>query len=375
VLGRAGPGRVPDARVSGALGGHKGARRLVSQVIPRRTSYTAEHPVPAGTRPENALTDAPVTVRLRYQPPYGWAAMLGHLEARAIEGVEEVRGATYRRTVASSGLLGSIEVRHEPSRGGLAVTVRFPSVDARPSLMSRVRCVFDVGADPETIGRHLSRDPSLAPLVALRPGLRVPGGWEGFELAVRAVLGQQVTVVAARRLAGRLVALCGPWLPEAARPSPALSRFFPSPEHVAAADLGPLGMPGARRATLKALAEAALHDPDLFRPRGSLDEAVARLRAIRGVGEWTAQYIALRALRESDAFPANDVGLLRGAAGLWGHRPTAAELLRRAEPWRPWRAYAAQHLWAADAAVASLGAHPVASTIASRNEPRRKEQP
>jgi AraC family transcriptional regulator, regulatory protein of adaptative response / DNA-3-methyladenine glycosylase II len=139
-------------------------------------------------------------------------------------------------------------------------------------------------------------------------------------------------VGAARRLASRLVALCGPVVSEAARLSATLSHAFPLPEQVAAADLAALGMPRARRASLKALAEATLANPDLFRAGGSLEEAIARLRAIRGVGDWTAHYI----------------GLLRGAA-VGGVRPTSAELLRRAEPWRPWRAYAAQHLWASDA--------------------------
>jgi AraC family transcriptional regulator of adaptative response / DNA-3-methyladenine glycosylase II len=282
---------------------------------------------------------AGVTLRLRYKPPYDWDAMLGYLAARAIDGVEEVADGAYRRTVAHDGKLGTVEVVHEPQRHNLAVTVRFPCVRAIPAILARVRRVFDVGADIETIGAHLSRDPFLAPLVAQRPGLRAPGGWDGCELAVRAVLGQQVTVVAARKLAGQLVALCGETL------SGPLPRAFPSPERVAAADLGALGMPGARRAALKALAEAARADPHLFRPFGTIEEAIARLRSIRGIGEWTAQYIALRALRETDAFPASDIGLLRGAARK-GARPTPAALLRRAEPWRPWRAYAAQHLWA-----------------------------
>jgi AraC family transcriptional regulator of adaptative response / DNA-3-methyladenine glycosylase II len=151
-------------------------------------------------------------------------------------------------------------------------------------------------------------------------------------------------VVAARRLAGRLVALCGKALPETeSGPHLGLSRAFPSPERVATADLGALGMPNARRAALKALAEEAVSDPHLFQP--------VRLRAIRGIGEWTAQYIALRALRETDAFPASDIGLLRGATVDRGARPTPIDLLQRAEHWRPWRAYAAQHLWAADAGV------------------------
>ena len=298
-----------------------------------------------------SVAEAGVTLRLRYRPPYDWQAMLAYLDARAIDGVEEVADAAYRRTVSHEGLLGTVEVRHEPAQNSLAVTVRFPCVRALPAILFRVRRVFDVGADIGTIGAHLSRDPFLAPLVRLRPGLRAPGGWEGFELAVRAVLGQQVSVVAARRLAGRLVALCGEPLPEAGRLHRGLSHAFPSPECVAAADLGALRMPGARRAALKALSDAATTDRDLFRPFGNVEEAIARLRTIRGVGEWTAQYIALRALRETDAFPASDVGLLRGAANAAGARSTPADLLRRAEPWRPWRAYAAQHLWAADAGM------------------------
>ncbi|HXV63926.1 MAG TPA: AlkA N-terminal domain-containing protein [Vicinamibacteria bacterium] len=294
--------------------------------------------------PRGSVAEAGVTLRLRYRPPYDWRAMLDYLEARAIEGVEAVSEGVYRRTVSHEGHLGTVAVRHEPAHDNLAASICFPSVRALPAILARVRRVFDVGADIETIDAHLSQDPLLAPLVALRPGLRAPGAWDGFELAVRAILGQQVSVQAARRLAGRLVALCGETLPE----SDGLSLAFPTPERVMSTSLETLGMPSARRAALHALAETAVMDPSLFRTFGTIDEAIGRLRAIRGVGEWTAQYIALRALREPDAFPASDVGLLRGAAQA-GARPTPAELLERAEPWRPWRAYAAQHLWAADA--------------------------
>jgi AraC family transcriptional regulator of adaptative response / DNA-3-methyladenine glycosylase II len=159
-------------------------------------------------------------------------------------------------------------------------------------------------------------------------------------------------VGAARQLAGRLLTLCKNDLPPGRSVGSALTRAFPTAEQVAAADLSTLGMPAARRATLRALARAAMNDKDLFRSRGTMDEAIARFRAIPGIGEWTAQYIALRALRETDAFPASDIGLLRGVAGE-GARPTPADLVRRAEPWSPWRAYAAQHLWASDA-----GTHP-----------------
>jgi AraC family transcriptional regulator, regulatory protein of adaptative response / DNA-3-methyladenine glycosylase II len=189
----------------------------------------------------------------------------------------------------------------------------------------------------------------MAALVAKRPGLRAPGGWDGFEIAVRAVLGQQISVVAARRLAGQLAALQGRAVPRSFLMHPDLSRAFPTAKRLATSSSIGLGMPAARLMALKAVAEAAVADPNLFRPFGNIEETVARLRTIRGIGEWTAQYIALRAIREMDAFPATDIGLLRSIASVNGEKTKASDLLMRAESWRPWRAYAAQHLWAADA--------------------------
>jgi AraC family transcriptional regulator of adaptative response / DNA-3-methyladenine glycosylase II len=180
-------------------------------------------------------------------------------------------------------------------------------------------------------------------LVKARPGLRVPGAWDGFELALRAVLGQQITVSAAAGLAGRMVATYGERLVE---PDGYLTHVFPRPEVLANADLRSLGMPAARAATLSAVAAAVKKDPRLFDATCGLDDAIERLRSIRGIGEWTAQYIALRQLREPDAFPAADIGLMRAIARHEGQKHSAAELLDRANAWRPWRAYAAQHLWA-----------------------------
>ena len=297
--------------------------------------------------PEGSVAAMGVTVRLRYRAPYDWPAMLAFLGTRAIDGVERIEGECYVRSVAHDGAVGTVEVAHVPERDSLAVAIRFPCVRALPAIIARVRRVFDLGADVASIAAHLARDRMLAPLIARRPGLRVPGGWDGFGLAVRAVLGQQVTVAAARRLAGQLVALCGAALP-AGLGGPGVMRVFPDAARVAAADLSTLGMPAARRATLVALAHAVLAEPRLFEPLATIEDTVARLRAIRGVGDWTAHYIALRAAREPDAFPASDLGLLRGAARN-GARPSPAELAARAERWRPWRAYAAQHLWAADA--------------------------
>ena len=274
--------------------------------------------------------------------------MLAYLQARAIRGIEVVDSGRYLRTVEIDGAMGSIEVTHLPDRQSLGVSIRFPDVRSLPAIVARVRRQFDLGADIETINDHLSGDPVLAPLVAQRPGLRAPGGWDGFEIAVRAVLGQQISVVAARRLAGQLVALHGRAVPRSFLLHPELSRVFPTAKRLVSASSIGLAMPAARLKALKTIAESALADPNLFRPFGSIEETVARLRTISGIGEWTAQYIALRAIREMDAFPASDIGLLRSVASMDGEKATPAHLVSRAEAWRPWRAYAAQHLWAAN---------------------------
>jgi AraC family transcriptional regulator of adaptative response / DNA-3-methyladenine glycosylase II len=297
----------------------------------------------------DALAASGVTVRLPYRAPYDWPAMLSHLRARAIDGVEQVDDATYRRTFAHAGTTGTVEIAHRPEARSLAATIRLSCVRALPAIVARIRRVFDLGADVAAIGEHLARDPLLAAEIAARPGLRVPGGWDGFELAARAILGQQVSVEAARRLLGQLARACGTQLPALPSSAPLPRLVFPSAEQVVPADLSALRAPEARRRALVAMAQAALDDPHLFEPLATLEQTVERLRSIRGVGEWTAQYIALRAAREPDAFPASDVGLLRGAAGD-GARPSPRALEARAERWRPWRAYAAQHLWAADAA-------------------------
>ncbi|MBZ6076041.1 DNA-3-methyladenine glycosylase 2 family protein [Microvirga sp. WGZ8] len=287
-----------------------------------------------------------MTVRLRYRAPYDWDAMLSFLKARAIDGVECVEGGIYRRTVLLDGQAGTIAILHLPEKESLEAVIRFPEVRALPAIVARIRRVFDLGADIMTVSNHLARDPHLARLIEARPGLRVPGGWDGFEVAMRAILGQQVSVKAGRQLGSKLARICGTTL--VTPHGEGLALTFPTAAQVTDADLSSLGMPLARKSALKAVAEAAVADPYLFQPLATVEETVARLSAIRGIGEWTAHYIALRAVREPDAFPASDIGLLRGAAGEDGVRPSPLELQKRAEAWRPWRAYAAQHLWAAD---------------------------
>ncbi|HLI65326.1 MAG TPA: AlkA N-terminal domain-containing protein [Caulobacteraceae bacterium] len=297
-------------------------------------------------------TAGAVTLKLAYRAPYDWQAMLAFLAARAIPGVEVVRDGVYARAIELDGVRGALRVAPAVGESRLAVAINFPRLDLLPAIIARLRRVFDLAADPLTIGAHLAEDPELAPLVAARPGLRVPGAWDGFEMAVRAVLGQQITVSAAIALAGRVAREYGGPIPEPLPGFESIAHAFPSAERLAGVDLSGLPMPRARSKALEALAAAAAADPDLFGPRGDLETAITRLTALPGIGEWTAQYIAMRQLREPDAFPAADIGLMRAMASADGVRPDARALLARAERWRPWRAYAAQHLWAADPAAA-----------------------
>jgi AraC family transcriptional regulator of adaptative response / DNA-3-methyladenine glycosylase II len=211
--------------------------------------------------------------------------------------------------------------------------------------VARLRRLLDLDCDVRIVGDHLSRDPRLASSVAARPGLRVPGAWDGFETAVRAILGQQITVSAARQLAGKMAERFGAPLP---RSFSRLRRRFPRPEALAGADIESLAMPRARARAVSALAAEVVANPDLLSPVGDLEDNLRRLERLPGIGKWTAQYIAMRVFREPDAFPASDVGLLRSMETTRSGvtvRPSPEELSEMAEAWRPWRAYAAQHLW------------------------------
>lgn len=285
--------------------------------------------------------DPGLTLLLSYRPPYDWASIIDFLRARAIDGLESVRDDTYSRVIELGDATGFLTVGHVPDQSALRVTVNFPRLDALPVIIARVRRMFDLSADVGAIVEVLSADPVLAPLVAARPGLRVPGGWDGFEIAIRAVLGQQITVRAAINLACRIVAAYGTPIDGA---TAELRHAFPKPAQLIDATF--TGMPGSRAATLQHLAREAHADPHLFDPRRDLAETVANLRRLPGIGEWTAQYIALRALGETDAFLAADVGVLNGFAAR-SPRLNPAALLARAESWRPWRAYAVLHLWMA----------------------------
>lgn len=283
----------------------------------------------------------PLTFWLNYQPPLHWPSLLGFLAARCIAGIETVQDGVYSRSVVLGDRHGVVQVR--AVRGHrLLLRVTGVQTAALPGLIARVRRVFDLNAQPGRIEAHLGRDPLMARLIAVRPGLRVPQGWDGFEQAMRTVLGQQISVAGAMTLAARLVARYGKPLVQQVAAGTGLTHVFPTPEALVGEDLSDLGMPRSRAATLSLMARALLDDPHLLRPGVDLDSWVQRLCQLRGIGPWSAQYLALRQLGAADALPLGDVALIKALRVLEG---ADVKLADRALAWSPWRAYAAQHLW------------------------------
>jgi AraC family transcriptional regulator of adaptative response / DNA-3-methyladenine glycosylase II len=282
------------------------------------------------------------TLTLPYRPPYDWPHMLAFFRARAIQGVEYVTVDGYHRTIRCHGGPGVLQVTHAPKGHGLVVKMALPDSRDLMALVDRLRRMFDLDANLEAVHQALTADPLLAPLVQQFEGLRLPGAWDPFETAVRAVVGQQISVKAARTVLGRIVERTGP--PVALADTPQLTRCFPTAEELLRADPAPAGMSGRRWQTLVGLARAVTDGVIDLRLHTDLEEFVRRLTRLPGIGPWTAQYIALRALGEPDAFPAGDLGLIQALA-CNGAKPTQGQLLARADAWRPWRAYAATYLW------------------------------
>jgi AraC family transcriptional regulator of adaptative response / DNA-3-methyladenine glycosylase II len=286
-----------------------------------------------------ADTDA-FALRLDYRPPLDWPALLAFLGVRALPGVEQVNEDRYERTARLGHCAGWIAVSRHPSRHALVAQVSLSLAPKLMELRARLRAVFDLDARPEVIAAHLRRDRRLRADVRAHPGLRVPGAFDPFELAVRAVLGQQISVAAARTLAGRLVARFGTPLGGSRA---GLSALFPAASALAAVRveaLQALGLTSARAQTLKGLAEALASGRVNLSSGVEPERLVGLLQEVRGIGEWTAQYIALRALSWPDAFPAGDLGV-HHALGV----RSAREAKEVAEGWRPWRAYGVAHLW------------------------------
>ena len=299
----------------------------------------------ASGRPDLSDPAAPGMIRLRlpYRPPIDLARILGFLGARAIPGVESVNGGRYRRTLLLPNGTGILSVGPAAGSGGdpgyAECELQLEDLRDLTAAVQRCRRLLDLDADPEAVAGYLSASgPVLGPLAAACPGRRVPGHVDGAELALRAVLGQQISVAAARRLGERLVATYGKPLD---RPEGPLTHCFPAVETLAAADPAALPMPRARAAALAGLAAALASGELSLDPGAERDRAEAQLLAMPGIGPWTASYIRMRALSDPDAFLPSDVGV-RNALRRLGARK-AEEL---AGSWRPWRSYAVQHLWA-----------------------------
>lgn len=270
-----------------------------------------------------------MTLRLDYRPPLDWAALLRFIAARALPGIEAVEGQTYVREVRLGPHRGRVRVSEQEPGAPLHAEIAVSLAPVLMPLVARLRRLLDLDAHPLAIAEHLSRDRRLRPLVQAHPGLRVPGAFDGYEIAVRALLGQQVSVAAATTLAGRLIARCGGELP-----APEALAAMPV-EAVAA-----IGLPRARAAALITLATAIAGGEVVLEPGVDPLTTQAALEALPGIGPWTSSYLLMRAIGWPDAFPAGDL-VLRNTLGL----KTAREVTARAESWRPWRAYAALHLW------------------------------
>ncbi len=289
-----------------------------------------------------------LTVRLPWHRPYDWDGIADFLAGRATPGVEQVAGDRYLRTISISGEVGVIECRADTADGSVRLSVHGIATQSLLPLVQRVREMFDLDAPVAEIAKLVNADRELGKMLRNRPGIRVPGAWDGFELTVRAILGQQVSVKAATTLAGRIANRYGESvvLPETVSdPDSALklNRLFPTPQKLARARFNDIGLVRSRADAIRCVAQAVCNGSLSFDNAQDPEDFRQSLTSIRGVGDWTAQYVAMRALKYPDAFPASDLGLLK-AIGVSGNTGTK-ELRRRAESWRPWRSYAAMLLW------------------------------
>jgi len=294
---------------------------------------------------DRLAADGGLTLRLAYQPPLDWAVMLGYFRARAIAGVEHVSEDTYRRTTAIDGDPGVIELR-QGTEEHLLLQLHLPHWEGLIHHVERARRIFNLDADTGAVVEQLAGDPLLGPLIQARPGLRPPGAWDPFEIGVRAIVGQQVSVAAANTIVARLVARTGTAIPGLGQLG--LTHLFPAPADLANADLDGLGLTTARARAVAAFARAVLDGHIAFDRSTTLQQFADALTATAGLGPWTAHYIALR-LGEPDAFPAADSGLHHALSRATGHSVTTREAEALAQGWRPHRAQAAAQLWLADA--------------------------
>ncbi|MDH3513158.1 MAG: DNA-3-methyladenine glycosylase, partial [Gammaproteobacteria bacterium] len=293
-------------------------------------------------------TETGLTVRLPYRKPFDWRGLMQFFTDRATPGVEQVLDDVYLRSIAVNKQSGVVECRHLKTDNSISLTLHGVATAEIFQVVQRARELLDLDAPVAEIGATLGADKDLGRMIKQRPGVRVPGAWDGFELTVRAILGQQVSVKAATTLAGRIAARYGAAIELPASfggrgDSLTIERLFPGPEKLMRARFNNIGLVTTRAETIRRVAAAVVRGELSFDNSQDIDEFCRSLTAIRGIGDWTAQYVAMRAMKSPDAFPASDLGLLKAIAK--GENTKPVELLRRAESWRPWRAYAALLLW------------------------------
>lgn len=298
----------------------------------------------AGEKSELAGRTASLTVRLPYRSPFDWQNMLGFFNGRATPGVEQVSNQTYRRTLSTNGDHSVVEIQPDARAGYLSLTLRSVNTNSLFETVQSAREVFDVDAPIGEIAATLGKDSALRKVLRNFPGIRVPGAWDGFELTIRAILGQQISVKAATTIAGRIAERYGePLKLDSSQNESELTRIFPTPERLARARFNNIGIVGSRAETIRRVAKAVLSGDIRFDAAQDPREFCEALKSVRGIGEWTAQYVAMRALKNPDAFPGSDLGLTKAIR--YPERVAPKELETLAEEWRPWRAYAAMLLW------------------------------
>lgn len=287
---------------------------------------------------------AMLTVRLPYRRPFNWSAILDFFAARATPGVEVVNGDTYFRTITSDDDHGVVQISPDKRDGYLSLTLHCVNTNALFEIVQTAREVFDLDAPISEIRATLGKDQVLKAMLRKNPGFRVPGAWDGFEVTIRAILGQQISVKAATTIAGRIAHKYGERLdlPGTSIDS-GLSHIFPTAERLRRARLSNIGLVRSRAETIRRVSAAVVNGDLNFDVAQEPEQFCEILQSIKGVGDWTAQYVAMRALKNPDAFPGSDLGLIKAIA--YPDRVTPKELITQAEDWRPWRAYAALLLW------------------------------
>ena len=333
---------LPMSHVSSAAG--YGSIRRFNDAFRKTYGRSPRELRRAGDESGPAGRTATLTVRLPYRRPFDWSGFLEFFAARATPGVEAVNGDTYSRTMTSDDAHGVVQISPDKRDGYLSLTLHCVNTNALFETVQTAREVFDLDAPISEIRATLGKDKVLKPMLRKNPGVRVPGAWDGFEVTIRAILGQQISVKAATTIAGRIARKYGERLDlPGTNIEGGLSHIFPRAERLMRARLLNIGLVRSRAETIRRVSAAVVNGDLQFDVAQDPEQFCEALQSIKGIGDWTAQYVAMRALKNPDAFPGSDLGLIKAIA--YPDRVTPQELVTQAADWRPWRAYAAMLLW------------------------------